>query len=147
MKQFVSKLPAILFLVLLLVFITGATTPSGDKELVEKAVMDNYIKGLQIRDFNLITTICNENAMLYGVRSDGTLSETSLEKWSKRFDPENPPFQKLDYTIEKVDVVNNAAQVKILFEIDEKKEVYDFLNMLKINGQWRIVNIIDTPKN
>ena len=53
------------------------------------------------------------------------------------------PFQKLDYSITKVDREGSAAQVKISFIVDSRRHVTDFLNMLKLDGDWRIVNIID----
>jgi hypothetical protein len=74
---------------------------------------------------------------------DGVLHLTSLEKWSKRFDPNNPPFKKLDYEITKIDREGTAAQVKIAFTIDSTRPVTDYLHMLKLSGTWRIVNIID----
>jgi hypothetical protein len=49
----------------------------------------------------------------------------------------------LEYKIEKIDFAGTAAQVKILFIINGNNKIYDFLNMLKIDGSWRIVNIID----
>lgn len=82
-----------------------------------------------------------------GIRNDSSLNVTSLDKWSKRFNPDNPPFESLDYEILKIDVECNAAQVKIKFVINKERTVYDFLNMLKINNIWRIVNIIDCSKN
>jgi hypothetical protein len=43
----------------------------------------------------------------------------------------------------KIDREGSAAQVKILFVVDKKQKVTDFLHMLKLDGVWRIVNIID----
>ncbi len=107
------------------------------------AVEKLYIKGLQTRDFSLIRTICISETKLYGVRSDSSLNITTLEKWSKRFDPSSPPFKTFDYEILKVDFEGTAAQVKIKFILDNERIIHDYLNMLKIKGEWRIVNIID----
>lgn len=114
-----------------------------DELLIEKAVEDLYIKGLQVRDFNLIRTICIPEAKLMSTGRDGRLHVTTLDTWSKRFDPENPPFKQLEYSIVKVDSEGTAAQVKILFIVDSNRRVTDYLHMLKLDGQWRIVNIID----
>lgn len=76
-------------------------------------------------------------------RRDNTLSVTTLDRWSKRFDPKNPPFKTLDYSIIKIDREGTAAQVKILFIVNGKNRVTDYLHLLKIEGTWRIVNIID----
>jgi len=118
-----------------------------EKEEVWNAVENYYIKGLKTRDFSLITSICIPEARLYGVRSDNSLAETTLQSWSKRFDPENPPFKTLTAEIIKTDVQGTAAQVAIRFVMDGR-EIHDFLNLLKVEGMWRIINIIDyaTPQ-
>ena len=110
---------------------------------IERAVKDMYIKGLEDRNFDLIKTVCIPGCVLMSTREDSTLSLTTLEKWSKRFDPQNPPFKELTSCILKIDREGTAAQVKILFIVDSKRRVIDYLHMLKLEGQWRIVNIID----
>ena len=117
------------------------TTKEVDQ--ITHAVENYYIKGLQTRDFSLIRTIFISETKLYSVLSDSSLSTTSLEKWSKRFDSSSPPFKTLDYEILKVDFEGTAAQVKIKFILDNKRIIHDYLNMLRIKGKWRIVNIID----
>ena len=115
-----------------------------DEEMhIQRAVEDLYIKGLQIRDFNLIQTICIPEAKLMSADRNGKFYLTTLERWSKRFDPKNPPFKQLDYCIVKIDCEGTAAQVKILFIVDNSRNVTDYLHMLKLEGKWRIVNIID----
>lgn len=114
-----------------------------DEVLIKRAVEELYIKGLETRNFDLITTICIPQTLLMSSDKTGKLHVTTLERWSKRFDPQNPPFQKLDYCIVKIDRAGSAAQVKISFLVDTKRHVTDFLHMLKIQGEWRIVNIID----
>jgi len=110
---------------------------------IRLAVINLYIKGLQIRDFELIRDICITETKLMGINQNGQLNVTSLDKWSKRFDPENPPFKNLEYSILKIDREGTAAQVKVLFLVDSKNYVTDFLHMLKIEKKWKIVNIID----
>jgi hypothetical protein len=116
---------------------------NGEIKAVKEAVEQLYIKGLRIRDFSLIKAVCIPDARLMGVGPDGNLHVTTLQQWSKKFDPKKPPFKKLDAKIVKVDIAGTASQVRINFLIDGEKKVTDFLNMLKINGQWKITNIID----
>lgn len=111
---------------------------------IKEAVEQLYIKGLETRNFDLIETICIPETRTMSAGRDGTLHVTTLEKWSERFDPQNPPFKELDYTIVQIDREETAAQVKILFIVDSKRHVTDFLHMLKVDGKWRIVNIINT---
>ena len=119
------------------------TDESADEVLIRETVVELYVKGLQSRDFELIRTICIPEAVLMSVGSDDKLRVTSLDTWSKRFAPAPSPFERLDYTILSIDAAGTAAQVKILFMVDGNRRVIDYLNMLKIEGRWRVVNIID----
>ena len=119
------------------------TNPFEEEVLIKRAVVNLYIKGLETRNFDMITTICIPQALLMSADKAGKLHVTTLERWSKRFDPQNPPFQKLDYCIVKIDREGTAAQVKISFLVDSERQVTDFLHMLKIEGKWRIAHIID----
>jgi len=110
---------------------------------IKHVVEEQYIKGLQIRDFEFIRMVCIPKAKLMGVNKKGKLNITTLDKWAKKFDPKNPPFKKLDYEILKIDREGIEAQVKVKFLINSKKYVTDYLNMLRIEGRWKIVNIID----
>jgi hypothetical protein len=118
-------------------------TPAMEEELVEQAVEEFYIRGLRMGDFDLIRAICLPEAVLMSVRSDGSLSVTTLDRWSQRFDPANPPFRQLQSSIVKIDREGTAAQVKILLLVDGERHVTDFLQMLKVDGRWRIAGIID----
>ena len=115
-----------------------------EEMLIKEAVEGLYIKGLVVRDFDLIRAVCIPETRSMSAGKDSTLHVTTLEKWSKRFDPHDPPFKQLDYTILKIDREGAAAQVKILFLVDSKHHVTDFLHMLKLDGKWRIVNIMNS---
>lgn len=121
----------------------GESDALNDELLIRESIVELYVKGLRVRDFELIRTICIPEAVLMGIGDDDKLHVTSLDKWESRFDPNNPPFQSLDYSILKIDAVGTAAQVKILFIVDGSRRVTDFLNLLKLEGRWRVVNIID----
>lgn len=119
------------------------STARDEDAAIREAVVELYIKGLKTRDFALIERICVPETKLMSAGDAGELRVTTLERWSRKFDPENPPFEKLDFDIPKVDRRGTAAQVKIDFVVDSERRVTDFLHMLKLDGEWRIVNIID----
>ncbi len=136
----------VLFTVLLmpaLVAQQARPAPYIEEAQIERAVADSYIGGLRTRDFTLIRSICLPNAVMMSARGDGSLSVTTLDQWSRRFDPANSPFTELEASIAKIDREGTAAQVKILFLVDGDTSVTDFLHMLKVDGKWRIANIID----
>lgn len=114
-----------------------------EETLIRKAVEELYIEGLKVRDFKLIEGVCIPETKLMSIGRDGKFRITTLAQWSKRFDPANPPFKELDYCILKIDREGTAAQVKIRFVVDSSRKVTDYLNMLKVDGKWQVVNIID----
>ena len=116
---------------------------SQEDSLIAETVESLYIKGLQTREFDLIRTICIPDALLMGTDQEGRLRITTLDEWSVRFDPNAPPFQSLEYRIAKVDRTGTAAQVKIEFLVDGETPVTDYLHMLRLGDDWRVVNIID----
>ena len=143
LRYYQLKSIPIMFLVFLLSGIQCFGLSSQDEENnVKEAVKNYYIKGLETRNFGLIKSICIEEAKLYGIRPDGSLGITTLEQWSHRFDPDNPPFKSLESEITKVDLEGNAVHVKIRFVMDGR-EIHDLLNLLKVEDRWRIINIID----
>lgn len=146
----IRALPVLTFLFLLLLpanFPLRAQDqpPEAAEEdsLITEAVEGLYIKGLQTRDFDLIRTVCVPDALLMGSDQEGRLRVTTLDQWSVRFGPDEPPFQTLEYRIAKVDRTGTAAQVKIEFLVDGETSVTDYLHMLRVGDAWRIVNIID----
>jgi hypothetical protein len=126
---------------------TSTLDMSNDELLIYNSIVELYIKGLEIRDFELIRTICVPDAQLMSVDDADMFHVTSLDEWSKRFDPDRPPFRTLEHSILKIDVAGTAAQVKILFIVDGNRQVIDYLHMLKLEGKWRIANIIDSQTN
>lgn len=102
-----------------------------------------YIKGLKSRDFSLIRAVCTPETVLQSTTSAGELNRITLDRWELRFDPARPPFQNLEYEIVQIDRSGSAAGVKIKFLLDRQRTVHDYLHLLKLNGFWKIVNIID----
>ena len=121
----------------------GTVSLSDSENEIRKSVEELYIKGLKTRDFSLIRSVCIPETRLMSTGRDSVLHITTLDAWSKRFDPDNPPFRSLKYDISKIDFKGTAAQVRIDFLVDGSREVTDYLHLLKIKNQWRIVNIID----
>jgi hypothetical protein len=74
---------------------------------------------------------------------NGEFHITTLDSWSKKFNPLKPPFKKLEYCVLRIDRVGTAAQVKLLLIVDSSTRIVDFLHILKINGEWKITHIID----
>ena len=151
-----SKMRSSVFVVLCLIMVAAHAWPLStgapeedvlmeDKEerAIRDAVEQKYIAGILTRDFSLIEEVCIPDAKLMGTNKEGALRTTTLKQWSKRFDPEKPPFQELSFIISRVDRVGTIAQVRVDFEVDSTQHATDFLNMVKVDGAWRVVNIVD----
>jgi hypothetical protein len=121
-----------------------AVEPDPELEAIRDLVDDHYVRGLRVRDFSLITDLCAPEAVLMSSDREGKLQVTTLETWSQRFDPANPPFETLDADIDRVDRTRDAAQVRIRFVVDGEREITDYLHLLRLEGRWRVVHIIDS---
>ena len=120
-----------------------ATAQDTEEAAIRAAVEGLYVRGLAERDFSLITEICVRETVLMSADAEGLIHVTTLSEWEPRFDPANPPFKSLDAKIARVDIQGTAAQVRVDFVLNGDRPVTDFLNLLKIGGKWRIVNVID----
>ncbi len=86
----------ILFIALNSVFSQQKNDSINERDFIKEAIEKFYIKGLQSRDFDLIRAVCISETKLYGIRKDGCLNVTTLDQWSKNFNPDNPPFNTLE---------------------------------------------------
>ncbi len=117
----------IIMIFCLMFFVSVDLKASQEKELVsineeiiiKKVIIEEYIAGIIKRDFDLIRKICIPEVRLMNARR-GKIYITSLEKWSKRFDPNNPQLRDCEAQILKIDREGTAAQVKILFKVSSE---------------------------
>ncbi|MEL6537530.1 MAG: nuclear transport factor 2 family protein [Bacteroidota bacterium] len=108
----------------------------SDMEAVRATAMD-YIEGTANGELDRLRRAFHEDAALYGVNNDGTMRRIPIDTYIGYF--KDGEKNDRDGKIVSVDVVNNAANVKI--EILSGPWKYtDYLLLLKLEGEWKIIN-------
>ncbi len=124
-------------------FICLAFVPldTSDKKNIIADIEKYYIMPV-FKDYNveLMKKGFHEDFFFASVKDDKinkvTLSEF-MERISKR--AENPPKEKWTHKIQVLDITQNASTAKIMLYRDEKHIFTDYLTLLKVNTQWKII--------
>ena len=120
---------------------TGAwrQAPSTEEAAV-RATIENYFKGYSTGDRSHWGKAFHPEARWFSVNRDGTLALRTVEglfSGGSGKPPADEASQKR--TIVSVDITATAAVVKILLEYPGGISFTDYMSMLKIGGEWRIV--------
>lgn len=119
----------------------SANTPNAEEAAVREAV-DHYMKGImQYSKAELEEAFWSDaHIMSYGRRG---LFDSPFSEWVGFTERNQPPSDTSGYvnTVVSVDIAGNAAVVKTDL-VWPNVHYVDYLSLLKIDGQWRIVNKI-----
>lgn len=130
-----KKLNTFIFAICMLLA-TQSLLAQSDNEAV-RATATDYIEGTANGEPNRLKRAFHEGAALYGVNDDGSMRRVPIAQYIGYFKP--GVKNDRDGKIVAVDIVNNAANVKI--EILSGPWKYtDYLLLLKLDGQWKIIN-------
>ena len=110
-----------------------------------RAVVERYLHGLKFNDTTSFHTAFWPQALLLFVERDGSLGQLTQAAWYKMFAASAGKEEEGELRIEAVDVTKDAASVKVV-EVYPKSVYTDYLNLLRVSGQWRIVNKIYTSR-
>jgi hypothetical protein len=119
---------------------TEAQAPA-DAEAEIRVVVNRYLHGIQFNDVNDFQAAFWPDAKLLFVKKDGSIGQLTQPEWYAMFASVAGKEEKGAFEVLAVDVTGNAASVKV-------KETYptsiyvNYLNMLQLGGEWRIVNKI-----
>jgi protease I len=110
----------------------------SDKALVEKTVT-YYLDGGTNNDFETLKKAFHKNATMKFISKEGYKEVNALEFFKKVIKP--GPKQNRKTNIISIDITGNAAQAKL--EIEYETFVFiDYMNLLKVDGEWKVVNKI-----
>lgn len=110
-----------------------------------RAVVTRYLHGLKFNNIEDFKTAFWPDARLLFVKKDGTLGQLTQEQWYRGFATVAGKEEEGALRIVAIDISGDAASVKV--EETYPKSVYiDYLNLLRINKEWRIVNKIYTSR-
>ena len=129
-----------LFLLLSTIFAGSAAAQMSDKDAV-RIPLENYIKGHATGDAEYMKKAFYTEGNLIFIR-DGKFTTRSFAEYIAG-SPGKPPADEASRKrhIEAVDVTGNTAVAKIVLDYPDAK-IVDYMSLLKINGEWKIVNKI-----
>ena len=106
---------------------------------VAERIREYYFQGVQNIDVGLIRKIFHHDCVLYYVR-DGELQSIDQEQFQGSFTEDREP-EKWDWEVISVDVTGKIASAKVRLENISVRYI-DYLNLVKIQDEWWIVNKI-----
>lgn len=125
-------------LFLLLVFAGAASAQHPDGEAV-KVPLENYLKGHATGDGEYFKKAFHTEGVMMYMR-DGKYTTRSFADYIAGATGKPPADEsKRKRWIESVHVVGNAAMAVIILDYPSVKFT-DYMSLLKINGEWKIVN-------
>lgn len=139
------KLKSVLFLFVISAFFAGqGYAQASDKDAV-RVPLENYLKGHATGDGEYMKKAFHTEGNLVFIR-DGKFTTRSFAEYIAGFTGKPAADEaKRKRWIESVDVVGNAASAKIILDYPNAK-LTDYMSLLKIDGEWKIVNKIFTSE-
>ena len=116
------------------------STSTDDKALV-RATVQRYLHGLKFNDTTDFHKAFWPDAKLLFIKRDGSLGQLSQADWYRGFAATAGKEEQGTLEIVSVDVTGSAASVKVM-ETYATSVYVDYLNLLRIGQEWRIVNKI-----
>ena len=133
-----------LFFALITLCITiNSYAQEKDSALIEKTVT-YYLDGGTNNDFDTLKKAFHENASMKYITSDGYKEVNALTFFKNVMKP--GPKQNRKTSIVSIDIMGNAANAKLKIEYPTFYFT-DYMNLLKIDGEWKIVGKIFYRKN
>ncbi|HKR07582.1 MAG TPA: nuclear transport factor 2 family protein [Gemmatimonadaceae bacterium] len=121
---------------------SDSTTRAREVSAV-RAVVERYLHGLKFNDTVSLHQSFWPEARLFAIRPNGQINELTQAKWYAMFEKSAGKEEKGDLRIASVDITGNAAAVKVVEDYPDSRYT-DYLNLLRINDRWWIVNKIYT---
>jgi hypothetical protein len=118
--------------------------PSAAESQV-RAVVERYLHGLKFNNVKDFEAAFWPEARLFFVKKDGSIGQLTQQDWYKMFAGAEGKEEQGTLRILTIDVTDNAASVKVI-ETYPTSVYVDYLNLLHIGGEWRIVNKIYTSR-
>ena len=133
-----TKFLLLAFLVSVFGLAINAQTPEKDAVRVP---LENYIKGHATGDGEYMRKAFHTEGNLISIR-EGNFMARSFADYISGFSGKPAPDEaNRKRSIEAIDVSGNAAVAKIILDYPTTRFV-DYMSLLKINGEWKIVTKI-----
>lgn len=123
----------------MIAFAVSAFATAPTEETSVRQTVEMYLHGLKFNDVDSLKKAFLPEAKLYFVKKDGQLGQLTQEQWYKGFAANAGQEEKGELKIIALDLTGNAASVKVREEYP--KSIYtDYITLLKLKGEWKIVN-------
>ena len=104
-----------------------------------KIPIENYFKAQATGDAEYIRKAFHPEAKLFFIR-EGKFAQLTLAEFADRFTGKAAPDEaQRKRRIDSIDITGNVAVVKVVLEYPTVTFT-DYMSMLKIEGEWKIVN-------
>lgn len=127
---------------ILLIFATGifytVNAQQSDYQMVATTV-SYYLDGGTNNDFDTLKKAFHETATMKYITEEGYKEVNALEFFGSRMKP--GPKQNRGTRIADITISGHAANARLEIEYPDFTFI-DFMNLLKIDGEWKIVNKI-----
>lgn len=113
----------------------------GGEEAAVRAAIEHYFRGHATGDGENYKKVFHPDSRLFFIR-DGKLTQLTSAEYISRA-PGKPPEDEAQRKrhIESIDITGNAAIVKLVLDYPSAK-LTDYMSLLKVDGEWKIVNKI-----
>jgi protease I len=105
------------------------------------AALQYYIDGSARRDTATLHKGFHPSAELRFINAQGDFQEIPLDTWLRSIGAATGLVAERKSKVLYIDVSENAAQAKLEIELPTNW-FYDYMNLLKVNGEWKIVSKI-----
>lgn len=113
---------------------------SQQKEIeAVRAAIENYMQGHATGKGEFFSKVFHSDSKLFWVRDGQLMQRTSADYIAGASGRPAGDEAQRKRSIESIDITGNAAVVKVVLDYPNAR-LTDYMSMLKINGEWKIVN-------
>jgi hypothetical protein len=117
------------------------TQAQNSEEAAVRVPLENYFKAHATGQGDYIRKAFHTDAKLFWIR-DGKYTQLTSEEFAARFNGKAADDEaQRKRTIESLSITGNAATAKLVLDYPTVKFT-DYMSLLKIEGEWKIVNKI-----
>ena len=117
----------------------ATTTAQSAEEAAVRGAIEHYFRGHATGQGEHFRKVFHPDSKLFSIR-DGKIAQLTSEEYIARATGKPPPDEAgRKRSIESIDITGNAAMVKVLLDYPTVRFI-DYMSMLKIDGEWKIVN-------
>lgn len=129
-----------------LVWLQPARAEHAEEAAVRQAI-EHYFRGHATGDGQHFQKVFHPEAKLFWMREGKFAQRTSAEYIAGAPGKPAPDEAARKRSIQSIDITGNAAVVKVLLDYPNAR-LTDYMSMLKIDGEWKIVNktFVSEPK-